>query len=62
MTKDELIAKAGEAFEFDQKLRVVPLDYALQALAASRNTTERDALAKIKAELAAIIVRLEEVG
>jgi hypothetical protein len=34
MTKDELIAKAGTASEFSHDLRVVPLEYALQAIAA----------------------------
>jgi hypothetical protein len=34
MTKDELFAKAGTASEFSHDLRVVPIDYALQAAAA----------------------------
>lgn len=36
MTKDDLIQRSGEAHEFNHALKVVPLEYALAAIAAER--------------------------
>lgn len=57
MTKDELIESARMASLFPEGVLVVPLTHVQQF-----NAAERDALFKIKAELAAILVRIEVIA